>query len=173
MRNKKSKTKKEGGAPNGSPGRAKRTYRRTTPIGRALNHVTKAKSVSHYVLSRLANWEHSANLNLTQAISKIRLALANLQSAEIDLGRLKESDWQPPRKQTNVAYEIGDDVEIAEKHQGKYLHVYKIEVIKDLRVTKVLPTGEIAVEHSHGKDTAKFIVPKTHLCRRGSSKILV
>ena len=141
----------------------RRVYNRTTPVGRALKHVTKAKAIASFVLSRMLGWEHSGEPKLLSALGKIRVAHANLLSAEVDIEKLFEKNWLPPEKLGTVRYDVGDAVRISDRHARKYLHIYEANIIESLVVSQVFPSGEVAVKH--GKEAA-FIVPRLHLQRK-------
>lgn len=162
-------------AANGVHGR-KRRYERTTPIGRAQKNLAKVDKTLALVKNRLASWgavSHDSgsgagpNEHLDEAVSEVSDASKLVGCAVDALARLEKSGFVPARRSSVVSFKAEDEVKIVDKHKGKYLEVYPAQVLDGLVVSKVLPTGEIAVEHARGGKTRfAFIVPKSHLARR-------
>ena len=158
-----------GGKTNGV--RRKRRYERTTPIGRARKNLAKIDKTLALVRSRLESWggitydsgsKEGVNDILDEALSYAVDAGKMVGSAISALGRLEKSGFVPARRSSVVTFESDDQVKISDKYKTKYLEVYPASVLDGLVVSKVLPTGEIAVKHAK----TAFIVPKSHLGRR-------
>lgn len=142
----------------------RRRYGRTTPVGRARKNLEKMEKAGDLVAGRFSTWlgggdAHertilSAVESLDDALKKVRLVIRAVDS-------LEAAQWSPPKRSSAVSLEEGAPVRIAEKHRQKYLQVYGADVLDDLIVSQILPSG-IAVKH--GK-ASPFIVPKSHLRR--------
>jgi len=157
---------------NGVSGR-KRRYERTTPVGRARNNLAKATKVLEIVKTRLGSWGavpsddqlaggggHSTELD--SAMTHVTDAVVSVDAARRRLVSLEKHGFVPPKRSSIVVFGVDDQVRVADKHRGKYLEVYPRGVLDRLVVSKILPSGEIAVKN--GKVT--FIAPKSHLARR-------
>lgn len=143
----------------------KRTYERTTPVGRVQKHLAKAQRIASFAVERMQAWEHSTDQNLIAGLAQARNAVAGLDAALAHTTKLFEEKWTPPKKSTVVTYAEGEDVRITEKYQKKYLQIYPLTTIDNLVVAKCLPTGEIAVRHG---GQSPFIVAKSHIEKRRS-----
>lgn len=149
--------------PNGVPRAGavpKRTYERTTPVGRVLKHLEKARKIANFAAERMSVWEHSGHPELLAALAGAREAAVLLDNSSAYIVRLRDAQWAPPKKSTIVVYAEGDEVRVAEKYRDKYLEIYPVRVIDNLVVTKCLVSGEIAVS---ARDVHPFLVAKSHL----------
>jgi hypothetical protein len=143
----------------------KRTYERTTPVGRILKHLGKAQRIASFAVERMQAWEHSTDPDLIGGLAQARNAVAGLDASINHVTRLFSAKWTPPKKSTVVTYAEGEDVRIVEKYKEKYLQIYPPATIDNLVVAKCLPTGEIAVRHG---GQSPFIVAKSHIEKRRS-----
>lgn len=147
----------------------KRTYERTTPVGRVQKHLIKAQKIASFAVERMSAWEHSAHPDLVRALDDARHAASLLDASSSRVARLREEQWTPPKKSTVVVYSEGDEVRITEKYREKYLQIYPTHVIDNLVVNKCLDTGEIAVRSQIATPSERpFIVAKSHLEKRRS-----
>jgi hypothetical protein len=157
---------------NGAPSR-KRRYARTTAVGRVLRNLAKGQKILALVRARFESWgalpvpskgaEPTGNSELLVPYRLVMAAVDGVDSTMREVVKLEKKGWAPPKKSWVVVFVEGDEVEISDKHRTKYLEVYGKDVIADLIVSKVLPSGELAVRH--GQRTP-FIVAKSHLARR-------
>ena len=145
---------------NGVKNGRKRTYERTTPVGRVLKHLAKAFRISNFAVERMQAWEHSTDANLIAALAQARNGVAGLQQSIVHATALHDAQWTPPKKSTVVLFVEGEDVRISEKYRDKYLQIYPLAHIDNLIVAKCLPTGEVAVRHG---SQSPFIVAKSHI----------
>lgn len=145
------------------PGRSrKRQYERSTPVGRALKNLTKIEKIGRLTFARLLSWGEGDE-ELSAAVRWLSECLAANMEATSRITILHEKGWSPPKKSSSISFEESDEVQIAPKYRDKYLEVYGSDYLDDLVVSKVLPSGEIAVRH--GRATP-FIVAKSHLQSR-------
>ena len=151
----------------------KRKYRRTTPIGRAQKNLLKVSKTFDLVQARLISWGavNADDVDSTKEGKVLNFAFVRLTEAQAKvveaskaLHRLEELGFVPARRSSAVVFDVGGEVKISDKYRGKYLEVYSAVVVDKLVVSKVLTSGEIAV--TSGKTT--FVVPKSHLARRGA-----
>lgn len=143
----------------------KRTYERTTPVGRVQKHLAKATRIADFAVERMSAWEHSTDTDLIAGLAQARNAVASLNASMAHVTKLFEARWTPPKKSTTVTYTEGEEVRIAEKYREKYLQLYPITTIDHLVVAKCLQTGEIAVRHG---SQSPFIVAKSHIEKKRS-----
>ena len=144
----------------------KAQYRRSTPVGRLQRNVLKLERYAQLIKSRLVSWVSEDNDDLEVAMrhtSDIIRCLSQLKDAVDCLATL---NFVPPKRSTALNFEEGEKVSVVKKHRGKYETLFEKTLKEDpgfldeLWVTKVLPTGEIAVRR--GQRTP-FIVRKSHL----------
>lgn len=137
-------------------------------MGRARKNLVKADRTLQLVRARLESWGASTDENgfLDRALASVLGAVREISEAAGHIASLERSHWTPPRRSSVQVFEEGDEVKISDKFQEKYLEVYPADTLVRLVVSKVLPSGEIAVKY--GKSA--FIVPKSHLGRRESKK---
>lgn len=155
------KVESNGAHRNGTPRR--RSYERTTPVGRVKKHLEKAFRIASFAAQRMQAWEHATDTDLIAGLAHARNAVSGLENALKSVGKLFDVDWTPPKKATSVSYSEGEDVRIAAKYRDKYLQIYPTSVIDNLVVAKCLPTGEIAIRHG---SSSPFIVAKSHVEKR-------
>ena len=161
-----SKTLKKRSRANGvKPG--KRTYERTTPVGRVRKHVEKSLRIANFATERMSAWEHSTDPSLVAALAHARNAATSLSEALAHVNKLFEADWVPPKKLTTLNFTEGEDVKISDKYREKYLQIYATAIVDNLVVAKCLPTGEIAVRHG---SQSPFIVAKSHIEKKRPAK---
>lgn len=141
-------------------GGRKRTYERTTPVGRVQKHLVKAFKIGEFAVARMQAWEHSVDEDLIAALAHARNGVAGLGKALGYVGNLYGKNWTPPKKSTTVTFGEGEEVRINEKYREKYLQIYPAAVIDALIVAKCLESGEIAVRHG---SQSPFIVAKSHI----------
>jgi hypothetical protein len=146
----------------GNSGR-KRHYVRSTPIGRAVNNLAKMEKVGRLTLDRLRSWGENSNEDLAMAVRWLQQSLDATAEAASRMNILARNDWSPQRKSSSVSFEESEEVKISPKFRDRYLDVYGPKIVDDLVVSKVLPSGKIAVRH--GRATP-FIVAKSHLMLR-------
>jgi hypothetical protein len=133
-------------------------------VGRAVKNLTKIDKIARLTLDRLRSWGGGAvNEDLAMAISWLEQSMEANIEATSRMYILADIDWAPPKKSASISFGEDDLVQIAPKYRDKYLEVYGTEIIDDLVVAKVLPSGEIAVRH--GRKTP-FIVAKSHIVLR-------
>ena len=154
-------------------GARRRRYERTTPVGRVKKNLTKADRTLELVAVRLESWGARGPREsigdsevLDRALGKVQAARASVAEATAAVSVLEKEGFVPPRRSNVLVFEVGDQVQIGDKYREKYLAVYPPMALKSLIVTKVLPSGEIAVKH----EEHAFIVPKSHLVRRGARR---
>jgi hypothetical protein len=160
------KTSKKKKAPGSKPP-SKRTYERTTPVGRVRKHVEKSLRIAIFATERMSAWEHSTDPSLVAALAHARNAAASLTEALKNVDKLFDADWVPPRKATTANFTEGEEVKIADKYRAKYLSIYAPGVVDNLVVAKCLPTGEIAVRHG---SQSPFITAKSHIEKKRPAK---
>lgn len=154
------KTTKKREKTNGVKPHGKRTYERTTPVGRVRKHVEKSLRIANFATERMSAWEHSTDPSLVAALAHARNATASLSEALTNVNKLFEAEWVPPKKLTTLNFTEGEEVKISDKYKEKYLQIYAANVVDNLVVAKCLPTGEIAVRHG---SQSPFIVAKSHI----------
>lgn len=156
----KAKTKKREKNGVAKAAHGKRTYERTTPVGRVRKHVEKSLRIAIFAAERMSAWEHSTDPSLVAALAHARNATSSLVEALKNVDKLFEAEWVPPKKLTVMNFTEGEDVKISDKYREKYLNLYTPTVIDNLVVAKCLPTGEIAVRHGA---QSPFMVAKSHI----------
>jgi hypothetical protein len=128
-----------------------------------VSNLAKVEKIGRLTLDRLRSWGENSNEDLAMAVRWLQQSLdANAEAAN-RLNILTAIEWSPPKKSSSISFEESEEVKISPKHRDKYLEVYGANIIDDLVVSKILPTGEVAVRH--GRATP-FIVAKSHLERR-------
>ena len=140
----------------------KRAYSRTTPVGRVCRRLDTMLKILAFSIRRMGQWSPDES-DAVRALGQARNAESALIDAHDAVLRLCARGWLPPRRTGSISFVEGEEVRIAEKHQPKYLQIYTMNIIDNLHVAKLLPTGEIAVRYV---GTTPFIVPKSHLERR-------
>lgn len=132
-------------------------------MGRALKNLYKISKIGGLTLERLRSWGGSNHEELAMAIRWLEQCLDAGVEATSRVELLAKVDWSPSPKSASISFSERDLVQISPKYRDKYLEVYGQEVIDDLVVSKVLPSGEVAVRH--GRSTP-FIVAKSHIVPR-------
>lgn len=128
-----------------------------------MSNLVKVEKIGRLTLERLRSWGENSNEDLAMAVRWLEQSLdANAEAAN-RLSILVGIEWSPPKKSSSISFEESEEVKISPKYREKYLEVYGPKIVDDLVVSKVLPTGEIAVRH--GRATP-FIVAKSHIERR-------
>ena len=150
------------GGQGGQSGR-KRHYVRSTPIGRAVSNLAKIEKIGRLTLDRLRSWGENSHEELAMAVRWLEQSLMATAEATSRMNILANTDWCPPKKSSSISFSEQEEVQISPKYRDKYLEVYGPQIVDDLVVSKVLPSGEIAVRH--GRATP-FIVAKSHIERR-------
>lgn len=125
-----------------------------------MKNLMKIEKVGRLTLERLRSWGGNSNEDLSMAIHWLEQCLEASAEASSRMSILADSGWSPPKKSASIVFSEDDSVQISPKYRDKYLEVYGPETVDDLVVSKVLPSGEIAVRH--GRATP-FIVAKSHL----------
>jgi hypothetical protein len=145
-----------------------RQYERTTPIGRARKNLAKVSKTLELVKARLQSWgavlrePEEDTERIDMVLAHVASAAAATSSADGRLAALEKDGFAPPRRSSAVMFRVGERVRVVDKHREKYLEIYDARSLDRLAVTKVLPSGEVAV--ASGKSA--FIVPKSHIARR-------
>lgn len=146
----------------------KRSYKRSTPIGRLRRNVEKI--VMHAVLSqaRLKSWQNGVpDPRMTSAWKILQRMIYKAGQVDAILESLEESGWQSSKKTSIIHFEVGQHVAIAPGSRQKYELVFGKSLKKDpglmddLIVETVLPSGGISVRRKHG--TPCLIPAKSHL----------
>jgi hypothetical protein len=142
----------------------RRRYERSTPVGRAEKNLVKISRIGQLTLERLRSWIATPLIDedLDKAIAWLSECVAAAEETSSRVRGLMERGWSPPKRSSSVVYARGDHVRVNEKYRSKYLEIYALDVIHDLVVSKILPSGEVVVQH--GRATP-FIVAKSHLER--------
>lgn len=146
----------------------KRTYERTTPVGRVRKHLVKSLKIGEFSVARMQAWEHSTDEDLIAALAHARNGVANFTESLKYIAKLFEKNWTPPKKSTTVTFSEGEEVRINDKYREKYLQIYPATHIDSLIVAKCLPSGEIAVRHG---SQSPFIVAKSHIEKRRTKNV--
>lgn len=140
----------------------KRTYERSTPIGRLHKHLLKALKIASFAGERIKTWlADKPDEQLAEIESLASEASQKLLSAAEKAEGLDRKKWQPPKKKSAPSFAVGDAVKISEAHRREYLQIYEARTIDSLVVIKVLDTGAVGV--SDGKQT--FKAAKSHLVK--------
>ena len=125
-----------------------------------MKNLNKIQKVGQLTLDRLRSWGGNNNEELAMAIRWLEQSLdANIEATS-RMEILARTQWSPPKKSASITFEEDDEVQISPKYREKYLEVYAPDIIDNLVVSRVLPSGEIAVRH--GRATP-FIVAKSHI----------
>lgn len=146
----------------GGAGRRRR-YARSTPVGRAASNLAKVEKIGRMTLDRLRSWGANSNEDLSMAVRWLEQGLMGIAEATSRVEILVRDEWSPPKKSGSIVFSEHEEVQISPKYRGKYLEVYGPEILDDLVVSKILPSGEVAVRH--GRKTP-FIVAKSHIVLR-------
>jgi hypothetical protein len=137
-------------------------------VGRALKNLVKIEKIGRLTLDRLRSWSGSNDEELMMAIRWLDQSLQANVEAISRMNILVDREWFPPKKSASIVFSEDDEVQISPKYRDKYLEVYGTKIVDALVVSKILPTGEIAVRH--GRATP-FIVAKSHLQLRRQEEI--
>lgn len=146
-----------------------RHYRRSTPLGRLRSNVQKVARHAGFVSRRVASWEDGgpevrAVAEGAQSVTKIAGAM------DATLEQLERAGWEPSPRPSTVEYAPGDHVAVAEKYVDKYSEALAgllksdPDVLGDLVVDKVLPTGELVLRR--GRRVVVPMAPRSHLVPR-------
>lgn len=146
--------------------RRRRRYARSTPVGRLQRGIERALKTLKLAEGRLVSWAEGGQdgSRVRGILDEVLRGRVSLEKAAADAAKLAGSGWVPPRRSSAVKFVVGEAVVVAPKYKDKYLPVYGDKVLTDLRVTKVLLSGKIAVQHGRGK-MQPIIMPKSHLRR--------
>jgi hypothetical protein len=116
-------------------------------------------------MARLSAWKDDA------AIAEIAARATSVAETSESIARevlqLQASGWVPPKKSLAVTFHVGDQVKITVKYRKKYLQLYSAHMLDHLTVTRLLPTGEIAVS---GGRLSPFLLAKSHIERRSKGR---
>jgi hypothetical protein len=146
----------------------KRSYKRSTPIGRLRRNADKI--ARHALLSqdRLKSWQNGVPNPHMQEAWKILESIIN-KTFQLDslMDALEKSGWEPPKKTGTIHFEAGQHVAIAPGSRERYALVFGRSLkndpafMDDLIVEAVLPSGGISVRR--GRGTPCLIPAKSHL----------
>jgi hypothetical protein len=145
--------------------RSKRSYRKSTPIGRLRRNAVKASQHAELLRARVSSWgdQDSRVVRVERLAGEVSVKADEVQGLLADL---EDSGFVPPEKERSVTWEVGQRVAVGAKFRPKYEELFRDELerdpdyLNDLLVDKVLPTGEIGVRR---RGRSPFPVPKTHL----------
>lgn len=140
----------------------KRTYERSTPIGRVHKHLLKAYKVASFAGERVKAWlQDGSEIRLVEIQTLVEEGSEKLLLAAGKAETLGQTKWQPPKKKASVTFAVGDAVKICEAQRKIYLQIYDAKTVDSLVVVKLLDTGAVGV--SDGNQT--FKAPKSHLVK--------
>lgn len=148
----------------------KKKYKRTTPVGRVGRNIEKASRILGFSRDRLESWvKLSTDVDETKQLMKLHrkaeAIIVELNVLREDSHVLAKSGFVPPKNKVVVAFEVGDAVKISAKYIDKYRAVYSVPGLKSLVVTKILPTGELAVG-SEKAGVGPILIAKSRLEKR-------
>lgn len=141
-------------------------YRRSTPVTRLARNVLKLERYAELILNRLSSWLVEGDASLVPSLEHVADVVQDIESLKKSVVRLEVDEFVPPKRSFAVVLAEGQAVSIAPKHREKYVVAFEKMIaacpnyLDELVVVKILPTGEILVQH--GKHTP-FIVRKSHL----------
>lgn len=145
--------------------RSKRSYRKSTPVGRLRRNVEKVLQHASLLNERVAPWSGaSEEARVVEVLSSEVVGKA--REMDNSLAHLEEGGFVPPAKQRSVAWEVGQSVSVARKFRPKYEAAFRDDLARDagfldvLEVVDNLPSGEVVVRRRGG---STFMAPKTHL----------
>jgi hypothetical protein len=149
-------------------GERRRSYKRSTPIGRLRRNADKI--ARHALLSqdRLKSWQDGVPNPHMQDAWKILESIINktFQLSSL-MDALEKSGWEPPKKTGAIHFEPGQHVAIAPGSREKYKLVFgkhlarDPDLMDDLVIEAILPSGGISVRR--GRGTPCLIPAKSHL----------
>jgi hypothetical protein len=152
-------------------GKRKRSYRRSTPVGRLRRNADKVARHASLALARMESWRNGKpDRRLEAAKAAARAVLDEAAGLDRILARLERSNYAPPKRSGALRYMTGQHVAVCPKHAAKYRLAFAEMLrkdpgmLKDLVVANVLPSGEVVVRR--GKHP--FLVAKSHLIPRES-----
>lgn len=141
-------------------------YRRSTPVGRLRRNVEQSGYHNGLAIGKLRGWQASDDQRVERALAiASEVAERNVALGE-QVGILEESGFVPPRRWRAYQPEVGHRVRILDKHRDRYRLLLERQLeedpkmLDDLLVTRVLPSGEVAVQR--GRRTP-FLARKSHL----------
>ena len=149
-------------------GKRKRSYRRSTPIGRLRRNADKIARHAALSRDRLKSWQDGVpNIHMQEARKILDAILAKTSHLGTILDALEESGWQSPKKTGAIHFEAGQHVAIAPASRERYALVFGKALQKDptlmddLIIEAILPSGGISVRR--GRGTPCLIPAKSHL----------
>ena len=145
----------------------KKSYKRSTPVGRLRRNTGKISRHAILMQVRLNSWGNGVS-DKREIMARVIVGEILDEVSRLDgvMESLEESGFAPPRRSSALRYVIGQHVAIGPKHVDKYGLVFeKIlredpAMLDDLIVSNILPSGEVVVQR--GQRTP-FLVPKSHL----------
>jgi hypothetical protein len=149
-------------------GKQKRSYRRSTPIGRLRRNADKIARHARLSQDRLKSWQNGVpNRHMQQSWDILEEIIAKVAHLDSLMGALEASGWTPPKKTGTLHFEPGQHVAIAPGSREKYTLVFgrslknDPSLMDDLIIEAVLPSGGISVRR--GRGTPCLIPAKSHL----------
>jgi hypothetical protein len=144
----------------------KRSYRKSTPIGRLQRNVDKVSQHAALLKSRVSSWGPSPDGRVSEIERLAGIVLSKADALYSLLVDLEASGFVAPEKPRAVTWEEGQRVAVGQKFREKYEAAFQEDLKNDgayldeLVVESVLPSGEVVVRR---KRRSPFLVPKTHL----------
>jgi len=149
-------------------GKQKRSYRRSTPIGRLRRNADKIVRHALLAQSRLKSWQNGiANPHMQMAWKILEEIINKAFCLDSIMDELEDSGWKPPKKPGSPHFEVGQHVAIAPKSRPRYAQVFgaalKVDpdLMDDLVIESILPSGWISVRRGHSLPC--LIPAKSHL----------
>jgi hypothetical protein len=141
-------------------------YRHSTPVTRLRRNVLKVLYHDGLALSRLRGWQTGSDDDVGRLLDLAEQVAELGAEMDVQLAKLEESGFVPPRRSQARVFELGQHVRVEEAARPRYRLLYERqlrddpEMLDDLVVDKVLPSGEVAVRRGR---RAPIAARKSHL----------